>query len=413
MGSCSRSAVLVFLGIVTGIACASAQNNRFTERSFVPSPSVRATGDAGVALPGPDRPFFYNPAQLPHISSSFSVVGVQASASRNLRDQIDFFNRRVQPAIEANFDWDAQALGALYREAFRIGRRPVRGTGAVVLPAFVYSTNGIGIGGGLFAKTALNYRINDAGLGVPEVYLLSRTDVMGVLALGMDFGTMGLSGLSVGGTLTRERRFLAFENKPLDTFTTDESAVLLLGNTLQVDVGGLYTPPWWRFPGRFSVGGAVYDVLDEQYDYVVGDSPRIPFLKGLFTGAPDSTRGSREAERARRLFQLNPSYRVGVAYRIASLLGLNHVGVAIDHQGYGQDRQHLLARLHAGVRAEVTDGLVLRAGLSGGYPTGGIGLRLGVLRLDYALHTFEDGRVPGQIGTYVHTARLMLRIQEE
>lgn len=411
MGSRCRSAVLVFLGIVVGVACASAQNNRFTERSFVPSPSVRATGDAGVALPGRDRPFFYNPAQLPHISSYFSVVGVQASASHNMRDQIKFFNRRLQPAIEDNFDWNSEALRALYREAFRIGRRPVRGTGAIVLPAFVYSANGVGIGGGLFAKTALNYRINDAGLGVPEVYLLSRTDIMGVLALGMDLGTIGLPGLSVGGTLTRERRFLTFENKPLDTFTSSESAVLLLGKTLQVDVGGLYTPPWWGLPGRLRLGGAVYDVLDRPYEYGVGDSPRIPFLKGLFAGAPDSTSGSREAERARRLFQLKPSYRVGVAYQVASLFGLNEVGVAVDHQGYGHGRQHVLARLHAGIRAEMWDGLVLRAGLSGGYPTGGIGLRLGAFQFDYALHAFENGRVPGQIGTYGHTARLMLRIQ--
>ncbi len=113
----------------------------------------------------------------------------------------------VQPAIEDNFGWNPEALRALYREAFRIGRRPVRGSGAIILPAFVYSASGVGIGGGLFAKTALNYRINDAGLGVPEVCLLSRTDIMGVLALGMDLGTIGLPGLSVGGTLTRERRF--------------------------------------------------------------------------------------------------------------------------------------------------------------------------------------------------------------
>ncbi len=100
-----------------------------------------------------------------------------------------------------------------------------------------------------------------------------------------------------------------------------------------------------------------------------------------------------------------------MAYQIASLFGLKEVGVAVDHQGYGHGRQHFLARLHAGIRAEMRDGLVLRAGLSGGYLTGGIGLRLGALQFDYAVHAFENGRVPGQIGTYGHTARLMLRIQ--
>ena len=147
--------LLLLVVAVLGARPAVAQNNRFTERSFVPSPSVRAMGDAGGALPGPDRPFFYNPAQLPHISSYFTITGVQAAASPTLRDQVDFFNARVQPAIDANFDLDAEVLEDLYRDAHRRSRDPARGNGAVVLPSFVYSTSGVGIGGGLFAKTSL------------------------------------------------------------------------------------------------------------------------------------------------------------------------------------------------------------------------------------------------------------------
>jgi len=277
----------------------------------------------------------------------------------------------------------------------------------------VYSTGGVGLGGGLFAKTSLNYRMNDAGLGVPEVYLLSRTDLMAVLSLGLDLGAIGLPGLSVGGTATQSRRFLTFENKPLDAFAPDETALLLQGSTFQVDVGGLYTPSWWALPGRLSVGAAVYDLLDTRYNYVFEGAPRIPFLEGFVAGSAsvDAGTAAQEADRARRLFRLDSSYRVGVAYRLASLLGLDDVGLAIDYQGYGHDRQHVLARLHAGVRAELTEGLSLRGGLSAGYPTGGLGLRLGAFRVDYAVHAFEEGRVPGQIRTYVHTARLMVRIQ--
>jgi len=405
--------LLVLVVAVAGPNSAVAQNNRFTERSFVPSPSVRAMGDAGVALPGPGRPFFYNPAQLPHVSSYFTILGVQAAASPNLKERVDFFNRRVQPAIEANFEWDREALKELYRDVHRRGRRPVRGTGAVVLPSFVYSTSGVGIGGGLFAKTSLNYRMQDAGLGVPEVYLLSRTDVMAVLSVGLDLGTIGLPGLSVGGTATQSRRFLSFENKPLDAFAPDETALLLQGSAFQVDVGGLYTPSWWSLPGRLSLGGAVYDLLRNQYDYTFEGAPGIPFLDGLVaeSAEADAEGTPREVARARRLFQLNPSYRIGLAYRLASLSVLDDVGLAIDYQGYGPDQQHILTRLHAGVRAELTDGLTLRSGLSAGYPTGGLGLRLGAFQIDYAVHAFEERRVPGQIGTYVHTARLMLRIQ--
>lgn len=416
MASCCRNVVPVFLGMVllgslVGGSTGLAQNNEFTERTFVSSPRVRGMGDAGVALLGPDRPFFYNPAHLPHISSHFTVSGAQVSASRNLRSQIEFFNRRLQPAIESNFEDDPAVLERLYRDAYQLGRRPVRGRGAVVLPAFVYSTGGVGAGAGLFAKTALNYRVSDGGLGVPNINLLSRTDVMAVFALGLDLDMIGLSGFSVGGTATRTRRFLGVENKPLDTFTPNESALLLLGNTLQVDVGGQYAPPWWPLPGQLTVGGAAYDLLGDRYDYIIGDSPNLPFLGDLFTGDVDSTEKAQEFERARREFRLDPSYRIGVGYRISSSLGLDDVGLAIDYQGYGDSRPHPLARVHAGVRAEVLDGIVLRTGLSAGYPTGGVGLSLGPVRFDYALHAFEEGRAPGQTRTYVHSGRLMLRIQ--
>lgn len=402
---------LVLLGGVAGAKSAWAQNNRFTERAFLSSPGVRGVGDAGVALIGPDRPFFYNPAHLPHLSSRFTTAGVQASASRKIRDQIEFLNRRVQPIVESNFEVAPAVLEDLYHDADQLGRPPSRGGAAVVLPSFVYSTGGVGIGAGLFAKTALNYRIDAGGLGVPNVHLLSRTDVMAVFSLGLDLDTIGLPGISVGGTATRTRRFLAFENKPIDTFTPDESALLLSGNTLQVDVGGLYAPPWWELPGQLTVGGAAYDLLTDRYDYTIAEGPGLPFLKDLFPGEVDSTEGVQEMEQARREFRLRPSYRIGVGYRLPSLLGLDGVGLAVDYQDYGDGRQHFLARLHAGARAEVWDGIVLRTGLSAGYPTGGMSLHLGPLRLDYALHAFEEGRLAGQTRTYVHTARLMLRIQ--
>jgi hypothetical protein len=413
MRACCYTILVACVLVVASAGAATAQNNRFTQRSFVPSPSVRAFGDAGVALPGPDRPFFYNPAHLPRLSSHFTILGLQAAASQNLRDQIRFFNDRLQPAIEANFEMEAGALESLYRDASRRGRRPVRGTGAVVLPSFVYSTSGLGLGGGLFAKTSLNYRLGDAGLGVPEVYLLSRTDLMAVLSLGLSLEPLGLPGASVGGTVTRGRRFLSFEKKPLDAFAPDETALLLQGRTLQLDLGGLYTIPWWPFAGRLSVGVAAYDLLDSSYAYTYGGAPQIPFLDGFVAESEsvDAGTAAREEDRARRRFGLRPSYRVGVAYRLPALSGVDDVAVAADYQGYGDDRQHPLARLHLGARAEVTDGLMLRAGLSAGYPTGGLGVQFGAVHLDYAVHAFEEGRAPGQTRTYVQTARLMLRIQ--
>jgi hypothetical protein len=85
--------------------------------------------------------------------------------------------------------------------------------------------------------------------------------------------------------------------------------------------------------------------------------------------------------------------------------------VTADYQGYQRGDQTLLARLHAGVRAEIVGPLRLRGGLSSGYPSGGVGLELGALHLDYALHGVEEGRRPGQLRAYVHTARVLLRLE--
>lgn len=402
---------LALLTVGAGATTASAQNNRFTDRSYVPSPVVRAMGDAGVALPGIEQSFFYNPAHLPHVSSHFTIFGVQGAASRSIEDHIRFYNQEVKPAVEAQFDLSTDALADLHREAAALGRDPSRGQAAILLPSFVYSRGAFGIGGGVFAKTAVNYRVEGGGAGVPSVWLLNRTDLMALASIGLDLGVIGLPGLSVGVTGTQTSRFLAFKNEPLARLTPDESAVLLEGRTFQLDAGLTYTPGWIGGPGTIRFGAALYDVLEQGYGYTVGGGPgRMPFL-GDVVGRSDDDVSDREARRARRAFALASSYRVGAAYQLSSLFFLDDVAFALDYQGYRSGGQTPLAHLHTGVRARLVGPLRLRAGLSSGYPSGGFGLELGALHLDYSLHGVEEGRRPGQLRTYVHTARLLLRLE--
>jgi hypothetical protein len=388
------------------------QNNRFTQRSFVPSPVVRGMGDAGVALPGVEQSFFYNPAHLPEVSSHFTVLGVQGAASRTIEDHIRFFDQEVEPAVASNFDLSTSALADLHRRAYDLGRRPSRGHGAILLPSFVYAPGALALGGGLFAKTALNYRIESGGGGVPTVWLLTRTDLMALGAVGLDLRVIGLDGVSVGVIGTQTRRYLTFKTEALGRFTADESAVLLDGSTFQLDVGGTYAPGWLSGEyGTVRLGGAVYDLLDPGYGYVTGGpTGRMPFLGDVVTRSGDGP-PSWEVAQARRAFALKRSYRVGLAYQVASVLFLDDVAVTLDYQGYRSGEQSPLARLHLGTRAELFGGLRLRGGLSAGYPSGGLGLELGALHLDYAVHGAEEGRRPGQLGTYVHTARLLLRLE--
>jgi hypothetical protein len=49
--------------------------------------------------------------------------------------------------------------------------------------------------------------------------------------------------------------------------------------------------------------------------------------------------------------------------------------------------------------------------VNAGYPTGGLGVQWGALHLDYALHGAEAELGPGRLPAYVHTARLLVRLE--
>jgi hypothetical protein len=401
----------VFFVLVAGGGPVSAQNNQLTDRSFVSSPVVLGMGDAGVALPGPERGFFYNPAHLPHVGSQFTIFGLQAGSSAGLREQIRFLNQELAPAVSGSA-LSGAPLEALQSDAAQLQSRPGRGTGVVLLPNFVYAPGALAIGGGLFAKTAANYRMEATGSEASSVWTLSRTDLMALVSVGLDLGVLGLSGLSVGVTGTQTRRLLAFKGEALAEFEEREPSVVLQGGVFQLDGGVTYrVDRLVPMPGQLRLGGAVYDVLGTEYDYRSGGAARLPFLNDVID-TPNGGDGppQTETQRARDRFALRPSYRVGAAYEVAELLFLDDVAVAADFQGYRGTTQAPLARTHLGVCGGVGP-LTLRAGLSAGYPSGGAGVELGALHLDYSLHGVEEGDQFRQRRAYVHTARLLLRLE--
>ena len=407
-----RISAAVLLACALGPSPVQAQNNQFTQRSFVASPVALGMGDVGVALPGAERGFFYNPAHLPHVESNFTIFGLQAGGNTGLREQIQFLNQRLGPAIGTS-GLRGQTLEALEANAARLQEQPGRGTGVVLLPNFVYSPGAFSIGGGLFAKTAANYRTEPVGAEASSVWTLSRTDLMALVAAGLDLGSIGLSGLSVGVTGTQTRRYLAFKGTALAQFEQREPMVVLQGSTFQLDGGITYRlDHLLPMPGRLRLGGAVYDVLQTGYGYRPGGSARLPFLDDVIE-APNGGGPVPEVEERRAVerFALRPSYRIGAAYEVSEALFLEDVAVAADYQGYRDTEQAVLARTHVGVCAQVLGPVTLRVGVSAGYPSGGAGVELGALHLDYALHGVEEGDQFRQRGTYVHTARLLVRLE--
>jgi hypothetical protein len=407
-------AVLATVLLATPIFDVQAQNPRRTERAFVASPAALGMGDVGVARPFGMSSFFYNPAHAPKTGSATRAFGMQGAFSDQVRDQVRFYNNELSPAIDRGLDdIPTDEIESLYNDALAVTATPSQGHASVLLPALTRQvTDGVGVGGGLFMKTDGSFQFFNAGLGIPQVTLTSRTDFMGVASAGVD---LPVRGLSVGTTVKYTKRYLSYKDKPLDTFSSDEQVVLLEGANLGMDVGALYTLSFLPVPGDVTVGVSVYDLLHTGYNYEVYGTPSDIPVVGAFVGDSeplDASRVAAEVSMAKRRFSLGPSYRFGAAYTLGGFGPLSDLSVAADYVGYGSPQidQSMLASMHLGARANLTRFLALRAGISQGYPSLGAGLNLGVFRLEYALHAFEEGRVPGQLSNYIHTAQFSFQL---
>lgn len=393
---------------------AEAQNGRRTQRSFVASPAALGMGDVGVAHRFEASSFFYNPAHVSEAGSTTRVFGAQGAISDQVRDQSSFYTERMDPAIDRGLESiPADELATLYDDALAATTTPSQAHVGLLLPAVTRQVgDGVGVGGGLFAKTDGSFRLYDAGLGIPQVTLVSRSDFMGLVSAGVDVME---TGLSLGTTVKYTKRYLSYKDKPLDTFSPDEDVVLLEGSNLGVDVGALYTLPFLPVPGRLTVGASVYDLLHTGYNYdVYGTISDVPLMGRFVADSGPLARSQVDAEvgMAQRRFNLSQSYRFGAAYALGHLGPLTDVSVAADYVGYGSPEisQSVLAGMHVGARANLTRILAFRAGLSQGYPSVGAGLDLGVFRADYALHAVEEGRTPGQLSSYIHTIQFSFQL---
>jgi hypothetical protein len=403
------SAVLAVLLVATLAVDVQAQNPRRTERAFVSSPAALGMGDVGVARPFASSSFFYNPAHVSQTESTTRVLGLQGAASNQVRDQVRFYNDRLSPAIDEGLNTlDAERLSDLYSDALSVTSTPSQGNVGVLLPALTRQVNDVvGVGGGLFAQSNASFRLINAGLGVPQVTLLSRSDLIGVASVG---ATVPGTGLSVGTTVKYTKRYLSYKDKPLDTFSSDEEVVLLEGSNLGIDVGATYTLPFLPIPGDVTVGMSVYDLLHTGYGYEVsGTAADAPLVGGTIpdTEALGPNQVKFQENRARNRFSLARSYRIGASYILDSVGPLGEVAVAADYVGYGNPEidQSFLAQMNLGARANLTQFLAVRGGFSQGYPSAGLGLNLWIVHFDYALHAFEEGRAPGQLQNYIHTAQ--------
>jgi hypothetical protein len=319
--------------------------------------------------------------------------------------QIDFFQNRLQPALTHGIDrLGAEEEQALYDDVFRMGTTPTLLNADVIFPSFVMNRETYGVGGGVFAHSAMRYRVEDAGAGVPAVDFAALADLMVVAAGSADLSRFGLKGLNVGATGKYTKRYISLKSKPLDAFDEDESIYVMGDGALGLDLGVLYDAGTLATPGRLYFGLSASDLFLSDFDYRFA----AYYVK---RGDRDDAMIEREAALARERYQASASYRAGLAYVLPALGGpLKETAFALDYVDEPSPvaDQAFLGHLRLGLQTTVGKVLALRAGLNQGYTTLGAGLHLPFAQLDYAYFGTEEGRLPGQAPTWHHRLQLVL-----
>ena len=369
-------------------------------------------GDAVAALPTLDSPFTANPAHVARGGLSVTVLGAAVGVGGNARESYAFYADRLGPAIEEGLDQirrdDPERLAALYAEALRVGAQNKTADLAVLAPSVRVSLGAVGVGVGAYARGASRARVLNGGGGLPVLDASAQADLAVPVVAGVDLGraTAGaLRGVSVGARATYLQRRVSSKTDPVDAIDPDgEKVYVLRGETVRL-AAGLYTRDV-VVPG-LDLGAEVSN-LGRPVGYAFERSVAV-------SGASDRPDDASEIARLETQFagrEPEPVVRVGAAFRLpVNLLpGVADAAVALDYTSAStaDADQSFQAGLRAGARARLAGVLDLRAGLSQGMPSAGVGLRTKVARLEYATYGVEDGRLLGQAQRRNHVVQLRL-----
>ncbi len=363
-------------------------------------------GGAVAATATPDSPFFSNPA---HIAGTkrlgFTVFGATAGVGGNVRETYDFYDQTLGPAIEEGLDnirrTDPDRLQAIYDESFRIGTSQKTADLAVLAPSARMRVGRVAVGLGLFGSGTARAKISDGGAGIPFIDLYSQADVLVPLTAATAVPGLPFR-LDVGASATYLQRRLTAKADAVDALDPeDEKVYLFRGNGLRLGLGAQATDV--GTPG-LDVGLAITNV---------GGALDMSFDRSIQIEGPDgATDDTAEIARLEERFDARSSaaaVRLGAAYRVpVRVPGVSGLTVAADYTSastaeFGQSFQ---AGLRGGATVTLGGAFEVRAGLSQGMPTAGVGVRTRYARIDYATFGVEDGRLLGQQSRRNHVVQV-------
>ena len=438
-----RSAFILFCGIGLFLGCiarpAASQNSAQTQRAFVPAVEVLGRGDASAALPGRGHPLTYNPAHIAALPTRLTAIRLQGAGSGHVSDHFRLVSRGpIGEALNGDLDAFEGDLSVLADSIRRVGTRPALLEATVALPSFVYRRGPYAVSAAATVHSLLSQRFRTSDTALPRTDHTARTDIALTGAFGYD-ASAHIRGLHLGLSVNAVQRYVSLLEKPIDEIGPGDklpvvaSTPLLdkltffdnrprtnpvwVGRSVSMDVGALYVVPASFLPGTLQIGAAAFDLGASAFTFTLQDTaPRIPLLGPLLPDqtapvrndnppAPDTLPASRAAR-----FQVDPSVRVGVAYTLDAWGPFRNLAVAVDYQDYRRPpvEQSALAHLHVGAEAQY-DILIARLGINQGYPTAGVGLRMGHIGIDYAFYGREEGASFRETYNYINTLQMTLQ----
>ncbi len=368
MERCGRIAVGVVL--VSFLRVASGQvSPKILDRSFQ-RPSARALGLGGayLLLSDDSSAVLWNPAALAHTRRFTFPLDITGRANFDLKDVTDLVDglKTIRDQTDVA---DADAVRTAIRTAYGdvkgfLARRPVMK--ATLMPSAGFSWGGYGLAVTSGVVLQLESQV-DAPAGAFGVGPLPAADNLyvrgGALALtsaAVGHGRLFPGGLTVGGSLRLVRADFAgfLAGASLDPGAGDP----VLGTAFRqvndkaftLDIGAIFEPPIQPPMWRIRYAGVVRNLWPAKFDL------------GTQAGVNMD-------------FRLNPELDVGA---VAEWKGGRTLGVFELHNVTGGNGGDI--SVHAGVEHWVGSIWAIRAGWDDDKPVVGLGVDIGVLRLDLA-----------------------------
>lgn len=353
-------------------------------RSMILSPRVAGMGGAFVAVADDENALFYNPAGLKNIQKSqFTFFNPVVKLGKDYSKLQDFKNDMDAANSIADPDQKSQ-------QRIRSAQKyiPLNVTaGLSFSPLYVSPT----FSAALFGTGDIRAEVVDTS--EPKLRVQGFTDVTGIvahpyvlnekLALGASLrvinrsryvckttacGTVGSSVIELGIKDLESTSGSDIQDKYIDNKKS---------TGIGIDIGTLY-----KLNEKVTLGAGIYNLFSTKFDYDTY-SNNIP---GTVT--------------------IGMKYDPSAMLASASFLKDTKVAVDIDRFFNGGS---LWKKLHIGVESKLSEMLDLRLGLNAGWPTFGLGLKLGFLNLDYAYFQEERGGYAGQLEDASHIIGLALK----